>query len=30
MAFVIYILFAQIIGFFTSFGGEVVHRIGGR
>lgn len=30
MAFVIYILFAQIIGFFTSFGGEVVHRIGGK
>lgn len=30
MAFVIYILFAQIIGFFTSFGGEVVHRIGSK
>lgn len=30
MAFVIYILFAQIIGFFTSFGGEVVNRIGGK
>ncbi|MDY5576312.1 MAG: hypothetical protein SPF70_02380 [Lachnospiraceae bacterium] len=30
MAFVIYILFAQIIGFFTSFGGEVVNRIGSK
>ncbi|MDE7307374.1 MAG: hypothetical protein K2N61_01735 [Lachnospiraceae bacterium] len=30
MAFVIYILFAQIVGFFTSFGGEVVNRIGGK
>ncbi len=30
MAFVIYILFAQIFGFFTSFGGEVVHRIGSK